>query len=92
MRLLAAAGPAFFAAAAAAFDECGADLGALTRTLKARTGRKGADLFMPLRVALTGQSHGPELAALLRLMAPAAARRRLAIQAHVTPIPHAQHS
>ena len=33
--------------------------------LKERTGRKGAELFLPLRVALTGQAHGPELAPLL---------------------------
>jgi glutamyl-tRNA synthetase len=45
--------------------------------LKERTGRKGADLFMPLRVALTGQAHGPELAPLLQIMTPGTARRRL---------------
>ncbi|MBL4786019.1 MAG: glutamate--tRNA ligase [Cohaesibacteraceae bacterium] len=36
-----------------------------TNTLKEKTGRKGKSLFMPLRLALTGKSHGPELAALL---------------------------
>jgi glutamyl/glutaminyl-tRNA synthetase len=75
-RVIAAAGPQFFAAAAAAFDESGADLGELTKLLKERTGRKGADLFMPLRVALTGQAHGPELAPLLKLMPPETVRRR----------------
>jgi glutamyl-tRNA synthetase len=45
--------------------------------LKERTGRKGADLYMPLRVALTGQAHGPELGSLLKLMSPETARRRL---------------
>ena len=75
--LIAAAGAAFFSAAAAALDESGADLKTLTRLLKERTGRKGAELFMPLRVALTGQSHGPELAPLLRLMTPGTARQRL---------------
>jgi nondiscriminating glutamyl-tRNA synthetase len=75
-RVIAAAGPEFFAAAAAAFDESGPDLGALTKLLKERTGRKGADLFMPLRVALTGQAHGPELAPLLKLMQPETVRRR----------------
>lgn len=38
-----------------------------TLALKEKTGRKGKELFMPLRVALTGQHHGPELAALLPL-------------------------
>lgn len=32
------------------------------------TGRKGKTLFMPLRRALTGEDHGPEMAALLPLM------------------------
>jgi glutamyl-tRNA synthetase len=75
--VIAAAGREFFAAAAAAFDESSSDLKTLAKILKERTGRKGADLFMPLRVALTGQAHGPELASLLKLMPPQTARRRL---------------
>jgi glutamyl-tRNA synthetase len=39
-----------------------------TEALKAATGRKGKALFMPLRLALTGLDHGPELAALLPLI------------------------
>jgi len=76
-RLIAAAGAEFFAAATAALDESGTDVKMLAKLLKERTGRKGADLFMPLRVALTGQAHGPELAPLLQLMTPGTARRRL---------------
>jgi len=76
-RVVADAGPAFFSAAVEALDESGTDLKQLTRMLKERTGRKGADLFMPLRVALTGQAHGPELASLLLLMTPGTARLRL---------------
>jgi glutamyl-tRNA synthetase len=76
-RLVAAAGAEFFAAAAEAYERSNADLKVLTGILKERTGRKGADLFMPLRVALTGQAHGPELALLLKLMPPETARRRL---------------
>jgi glutamyl-tRNA synthetase len=75
-RIIAAAGPSFFSAAVDALDQSGADLKQLTKILKERTGRKGADLFMPLRVALTGQAHGPELAPLLQLMTPGTARRR----------------
>ena len=55
----------------------GSDLKQVTKILKERTGRKGADLFMPLRVALTGHTHGPELAPLLQLMTPGTARQRL---------------
>ena len=36
-----------------------------TGRLKEETGRKGRGLFMPLRMALTGQSHGPEMQHLL---------------------------
>jgi glutamyl-tRNA synthetase len=76
-RIIAAAGSAFFAAAADALRESGSDFKLLTEILKERTGRKGADLYMPLRVALTGQLHGPELARLLELMPLETARRRL---------------
>jgi glutamyl-tRNA synthetase len=39
-----------------------------TSALKEQTGRKGKELFMPLRLALTGQPHGPEMAVLLPLI------------------------
>jgi len=39
-----------------------------TAALKQLTSRKGRALFMPLRLALTGEDHGPELAALLPLI------------------------
>ncbi|MBS8259095.1 glutamate--tRNA ligase [Roseibium polysiphoniae] len=42
--------------------------GAWTSALKAETGRKGRGLFMPLRRALTGLDHGPDMKALLPLI------------------------
>ena len=42
--------------------------GILTTALKAETARKGRALFHPLRLALTGQESGPEMAALLPLI------------------------
>lgn len=45
--------------------------------VKVQTGRKGKQLFMPLRKALTGMDHGPELADLLLLIGPEKAKRRL---------------
>ncbi len=36
--------------------------------VKEKTGRKGKELFMPLRQALTGMDHGPEMANLLPLI------------------------
>jgi glutamyl-tRNA synthetase len=41
---------------------------AWTQNLKESTGRKGRALFMPLRQALTGQAHGPEMQHLLPLI------------------------
>ncbi|MDF2973371.1 MAG: glutamate--tRNA ligase [Microvirga sp.] len=54
---------------------------AWTEAVKAATGVKGKALFMPLRLALTGLDHGPELAALLPLIGPERARARLSGQA-----------
>ncbi|HUF86294.1 MAG TPA: glutamate--tRNA ligase [Thermohalobaculum sp.] len=41
---------------------------AWTGAVKARTGRKGRALYRPLRLALTGREHGPEMAALMPLL------------------------
>lgn len=40
----------------------------LTDALKAETGRKGKTLFLPLRRALTGRDHGPDMAQMLPLI------------------------
>ena len=45
--------------------------------VKEASGRKGKQLFMPLRQALTGMDHGPELAVLLPLIGREKAERRL---------------
>lgn len=50
---------------------------AWTSALKDATGRKGKALFMPLRLALTGQQHGPEMGPLLARMGRDRALRRL---------------
>lgn len=49
---------------------------AWTGALKLVTGRKGKALFMPLRLALTGEDHGPDLGTLLPLMG----RERVALR------------
>lgn len=51
--------------------------GSWTKLVKEETGRKGRGLFMPLRKALTGQEHGPELATLLPLIGPEKTMARL---------------
>ena len=45
-----------------------------TGAVRAATGRKGKALFMPLRKALTGQGHGPDMAALMPLLQKVRAR------------------
>lgn len=50
---------------------------ALTAALKEKTGRKGKPLFLPLRQALTGRDHGPDMAALLPLIGKTRALERL---------------
>ncbi|MCH2487233.1 MAG: glutamate--tRNA ligase [Erythrobacter sp.] len=50
---------------------------ALTARLKEETGRKGKPLFLPLRLALTGQASGPDMGELLPLIGEEAARARL---------------
>jgi glutamyl-tRNA synthetase len=78
LRAISEAGPEFFDAALACYGETGADLAALAERLKARTGRKGKSLYMPLRFALTGRHDGPELAALLAALPQGLVRDRLA--------------
>ena len=46
----------------------GESWGAWTKAVKEATGRKGRGLFMPLRKALTGQEHGPDMSAVLPLL------------------------
>ena len=52
-----------------------------TGALKQSAGRKGRALYRPLRLALTGEEHGPELRALLPLMGRARAAERLRLAA-----------
>ncbi|MBL4616981.1 MAG: glutamate--tRNA ligase [Robiginitomaculum sp.] len=49
----------------------------LTAALKSQTDRKGKSLFMPLRLALTGQKHGPDMGVVLPLLGAAKAKSRL---------------
>ena len=47
-----------------------------TAAVKDATGRKGKGLFMPLRKALTGQAHGPEMSDLMPLLQVVRAKAR----------------
>jgi glutamyl-tRNA synthetase len=47
------------------------------KALGQATGKKGPALFMPLRAALTGFTHGPELAPMLAMLSPEEVQARL---------------
>jgi glutamyl-tRNA synthetase len=51
--------------------------GAWTKAVSGQTGRKGRDLFHPIRLALTARESGPEMKKLLPLIGRARALARL---------------
>jgi len=65
------------AAAASALEWSNETWRTLTSALKESTGRKGRELFHPLRLALTGRDSGPEMAGVLAAMGKDRAVRRL---------------
>lgn len=62
---------------AGSLDWAGDPWHGLTSALKGATERKGKALFLPLRLALTGKEHGPDMAALLPLIGKDEAVKRL---------------
>ena len=75
---LAQATPDYFRHALDILQTVGAEYADFIAALKTRTGVKGKAMFMPLRAALTGTLHGPELAGVMRLMPVERMRKRLA--------------
>lgn len=71
------AGKEFFTQAIVALEQHPRDFKALAEHVKQATGAKGKHLFHPLRVALTGEAHGPEMARILELLPQGRARARL---------------
>jgi glutamyl-tRNA synthetase len=69
------------AAIAEQLDWSGEPWKALTEQLKQSSGKKGRELFHPLRLALTGRESGPEMAGLLTGMGKHRAVERLAAAA-----------
>lgn len=76
--ILIEAGGGLFAAALQAWVHHGRDWPALSAEVRDITGRRGRGLFLPLRLALTGATHGPELAGVLDLLPAELIERRLA--------------
>jgi len=54
---------------------------AWTSAIKVSTGRKGKALFLPMRLALTGEEHGPDIGTMLPLIGRDKAATRLKIAA-----------
>ncbi len=71
------AGGDFFRHALEALVLHGTDFMALAGEVGRRSEVKGKALFLPLRVALTGRRHGPEMGRILPLIGSERARRRL---------------
>ncbi len=71
------AGAGFFAAAAAAAREHGPNWQAICKAAQAASGAKGASLYRPLRLALTGNEQGPDLGTFLLAMSADEIHRRL---------------
>lgn len=75
--VLRAAPAALFEVALEALAAHAGDFRGWAKAVGARAGVKGRELFMPLRAALTGQTHGPEMARMFPLMDTARIRARL---------------
>lgn len=70
------AGEQFFVVAEQSVDEFGIDLPKILAAMKANLGVSGKKLFMPLRIALTGKMHGPELVHIAELLGAEKMKRR----------------
>ncbi|MDX8407239.1 MAG: glutamate--tRNA ligase, partial [Mariprofundaceae bacterium] len=58
-------------------DDVAAGWKAWSTAIKAETGRSGRNLFMPLRVALTGAAHGPDMSSVLAYLGKGGVDERL---------------
>ncbi|MCG6864511.1 MAG: glutamate--tRNA ligase [Thiogranum sp.] len=76
-RVLAAAGRVFFETAVDLLGAFPGDFREFAKAVGAATGARGKSLFMPLRVALTGVTHGPEMGGLWAWLGPDICRERL---------------
>lgn len=68
LKVIREAGEQFFVEAEEAVDKYDIDLTKVLADMKTSLGLNGKKLFMPLRIALTGKAHGPELAQIAQLL------------------------
>ena len=77
LKIIDETGEQFFVEAELAVDQYGIDLPLILKELQVTLGVSGKKLFMPLRVALTGRIHGPELAPIAQLLGKEKMKHRL---------------
>lgn len=77
IEILKCTGSDFFLTALKVIDEFNIDYNKLCETLKTQLQVKGKALFQPLRIALTGTMHGPELKEIMELLGTEKVRQRL---------------
>jgi glutamyl-tRNA synthetase len=76
LNVLKLAGEPFFIALQKSVDTHGSDIKAILGELKENLDVSGKRLFMPIRIALTGQIHGPELIQIVGLLGKEKMRQR----------------
>ena len=77
-------GTAFFQDAAKILPDNGEDFKKFSRATGEKTNKKGKNLFMPLRAALTGRTQGPEMAKMWHLLGTERIQTRLAAALELT--------
>lgn len=74
--ILKTAGEEFFATAVSASEQHNEDIKSITNEIKSKLEVKGKQLFMPIRVALTGLTYGPEMIHIAELLGAKKIRQR----------------
>lgn len=76
LKVVQQAGEQFFVEAEQAVEAHGADLKNILHEIKTALNLSGKQLYMPIRIALTGQAGGPELAQIAEILGPERMRER----------------
>ena len=76
-QIIQVAGKQYYETTLKALNQVGNDYAKVMDVLRTELGVKGKALFMPLRLALTGETHGPELANIFQLLSVSEIEKRL---------------
>jgi glutamyl/glutaminyl-tRNA synthetase len=83
MAILKEAGVSFFEMASQAIQKNGVDIKKSLDEIKTNLSLSGKKLFQPIRIALTGLDHGPELMNIAMLLGVDKMQQRLQYAAHI---------